>query len=219
MIGCGVNGHWDYLTTYSGFVFLFSLILYFGLKPSLLEQWWCIGIIWFAIANAVAVGIVGHIAVSYVNPPNERALNAGEVTRLRIIDDLLHIAPLIFWLVICVADFQRICGGVASGLWALTLYAAFNITYLSIPVTAKDDSRCPSGQSSFLDKMKLVYGQLQHQTGWMVVSAGVIAGTTILVLTVASTKVKVLKTQRRPVIGLLIVVILLLLAALGFSIR
>lgn len=219
MIGCGVNGVWDYLTTYSGVVFLLGVILYFGLKASVLEQWWCIGIIWFAIANAVAVGIVGHIAVSYVNPPNERKFTAGELTRLRTMDDLLHVAPLIFWLVICVTDFPRICGGIASGLWALALYVVFGFTYLVMPVVSKDDSRCPDGQGTFVKKMQIVYGQLQHQVGWMVGAAAVIASVTIIALTVVSTKLKVLKKQRRPVIGFLIVVILLLMAALGFSLR
>ena len=138
-LGCTANT-FDFYTTWSFVIFLLSILAYGSLVFSERTRvvFFARCIVWWGIANAFAVGIVGHLAVSY--PKNSEVFTKEAHTNIRLIDGFMHLLPLLVWAVIFAADSDRIVRGAGWPTFAfvLMLFVVVVALYGAIPAQIKN---------------------------------------------------------------------------------
>jgi hypothetical protein len=160
----------DFYTTWSAIIFIVSIFAYWHLysTPNLATR----GFVWFTIANAFAVGAVGHGTVSYLE--NAELFGNEGHRKIRSTDDSMHLLPLIVWLIILCIDTDRIVlGNRASQLFgvAAALFVVIVVTWALVPAHLREKSSkyadtCFNIRESVKDrtligfnKVKAVYGR------------------------------------------------------------
>jgi len=203
-LGCTTSA-FDYYTTWSLVIFILSLVVYITLmfyegrgfaRGKFVFVARCI-VLW-GIANAFAVGIVGHIAVSYL--ADAKLFNNDAHERTQLIDDFMHLLPLLVWAIILAADSDRILQGTGWPTIAFVLIilvvvvvlygvipAEIKVTqsYLFPDVIVPKNNTCRSKtvydiyegrnisnkKARGLDKMKLVYFRYQSNENRVIAMA------------------------------------------------
>lgn len=185
--GC-TNNLFDYYATWSFVIFILSIVAYlllmFVAPRGKYARSVALSIVWWGIANAFAVGIVGHIAMSY--PANAESFTNDAHTRNHVVDDSMHLVPLLAWAVILTADSDRIVpGNTHYALFALLLFVIVVTLYYTIPLSldavpeefrfdcialAKKKSMINYSVNNPNDKLRLVYYRFQNDPLWMAVA-------------------------------------------------
>lgn len=162
----------DFYTTWSIIIFAISIIFYWFWQsnPSIKNDF-VQGFIWFGLANAIAVGIIGHFLLAY--PTHRENFTSDGQNKLQLNDDFMHLLPFIIWLVILSADYTTICACKSATkpvLVALILFLVVVVVYLLIPSVVKVNPQtgpdtCAGPRTNdksrqFNEKIKLVYGRL-----------------------------------------------------------
>ena len=213
--GC-TNNLFDYYTTWSLVIFILSLVAYLLLfvvtcgKYVFVARSVALSIVWWGIANAFAVGIVGHIAMSF--PANAEQFTNDAHTRNHLVDDSMQLLPLLVWAVILTADSDRIVPGKAHyALFALlpfvmvvTLYYAIPLSLEVLPAEMKFECTSLADKSSTgyksvnaNDKLKLVYYRFQDDPLWMALAMPVLFVLFLVMLVVVSVYKKYIARKDR----------------------
>ena len=214
-LGCTANT-FDFYTTWSFVIFFLSILAYGSLVFSERTRvvFFARCIVWWGIANAFAVGIVGHLAVSY--PKNSEVFTKEAHTNIRLIDGFMHLLPLLVWAVIFAADSDRIVRGAGWPTFAfvLMLFVVVVALYGAIPAQIRgvptiSDDTCfdirrvkENGRYGF-EKMKLVYFRYQPSSNKVMAMAVAMPVLFVLfvVIFVAMAAHKRYKTQEDRVYG------------------
>ena len=155
-----------------------------------------LSIVWWGIANAFAVGIVGHIAMSF--PANAEQFTNDAHTRNHLVDDSMQLLPLLVWAVILTADSDRIVPGKAhNALFALLPFVMVVALYYAslevLPAEMKFEctmlaEKSGTGYKSVNanDKLRLVYYRFQDDPLWMALAMPVLFVLFLVMLVVVS---------------------------------